>query len=126
MIGGNLEATIQIKSTMQNDIGESVDLVWDELITLKGWLDLSSSNTTYSHKTKTEESTHVFICDYDATVRKLDTRQCRLISNNRVYSITHIDDPMELNDHLEIFLKYVGVTPSDDGVSLDDISNGEY
>lgn len=108
MIGGNLEATIQVKLVTDNDIGEPVDN-WADFITIKGWLDLSSGTSTYSHKTKTEESSHVFIADYNKTVRDLFPAKCRLIINERVYQVTFIDDPMEIHDHLEIFLKLVGV-----------------
>lgn len=107
-IGGNLELTIQVKVVTDNDIGEPVNN-WTDSITIKGWLDLSSGTSTYSHKTKTEESSHVFITDYNSTVRGLDPAKCRCIINNRIYQITFIDDPMELHDHLEIFLKLVGV-----------------
>lgn len=108
MIGGNLEATFQTKLTTENDLGEAVNS-WTDLLKLKGWLDLSSGNSTYSHKTKTEESTHVFIADYDKNVRKLNPSKCRCIINNRVYEVKFIDDPMEIHDHLEIFLNLVGV-----------------
>ena len=108
MIGGNIEATIQIKLVTDNDLGEHIDN-WTDFITIKGWLDLSSGTSTHSHKTKTEESTHVFISDYNETVRKLDITKHRCIINDRVYQITFIDDPMEIHDHLEMFLRLVGV-----------------
>ena len=34
--------------------------------------------------------------------------QCRMICKNEVYNILLIDNVMELNEHLEIYLKYVG------------------
>lgn len=108
MIGGNLEATIQVKLVTENDLGEHIDN-WTDFITIKGWLDLTSGNSTHSHKTKTEESTHVFIADYNKTVRGLFVNKCRFIINDRVYQVNFIDDPMEIHDHLEIFLKLVGV-----------------
>lgn len=108
MIGGNLTAIIQVKTTSTNELGENV-LTWNDHYTLNGWLDLSSGNSHYSHKTKTEDSTHVFISDYDSTVRNLDITQCRLQINSRIYEIKFIDDPMELHDHLEITLSLLGV-----------------
>ncbi len=108
MIGGNLNATIQVKTTSTNDLGENV-LAWSDKYELNGWLDLSSGNSHYSHKTKTEDSTHVFISDYNSTVRNLDITQCRFKLNNRIYEIKFIDDPMELHDHLEITLTLLGI-----------------
>ena len=110
MVGGNLNAVIQSKTTTQNEIAESV-ANWTDKFSLTGWLDLSSGNSSRgAHKTKTEESTHVFICDYDPDVRNLDITQCRFVCLNRVYEIKYIDDPMEIHDHLEITLKLVGVS----------------
>lgn len=108
MIGGNLTATIQVKTSSINDLGEQV-LAWTDKYTLTGWLDLSSGNSNYSHKTKSEDSTHVFISDYNSTIRDLDITQCRFIIKNRIYEVKFIDDPMELNDHLEITLNLLGV-----------------
>lgn len=108
MIGGNLTAIIQVKNATTNELGENV-LTWTDKCKLKGWLDLSSGNSNYSHNTKSEDSTHVFISDYDPDVRNLDITQCRLKTKDRVYEIRFIDDPMEIHDHLEIILTLVGV-----------------
>ena len=109
MVGGNLNATIQIKILTENDIGEKV-AEWTDHLTSRGWLDLASgTSTNQSHKTKTEESTHYWICDFDSRLRELDIAQCRFVCRNQIYEIKYIDDPMELHDHLEISLKLVGV-----------------
>ena len=108
MIGGNLDATFQVKLVTENELGEHIDN-WADFITIKGWLDLSSGTSTHSHKTKTEESSHVLLTDYHKTVRGLYLNKCRCIINDRIYQVTFIDDPMEIHDHLEIFLKLVGV-----------------
>lgn len=112
MVGGNLTATVQIKTLTENDIGEKV-AEWtehEELNSVKGWLDLVNGNSTrQNHKTKSEESTHIWICDFDSRLRELDITQCRFVCRNQIYEIKHIDDPMELHDHLEISLKLVGV-----------------
>lgn len=107
-IGGNLDATFQIKSTFENDLGEHIS-TWTDLITISGWLDLSSGNSTHSHKTKTEESTYMLLTDHNETVRELEPQQCRCIIKNKVYEVQKIDDPMEIHDHLEITLKLIGV-----------------
>lgn len=109
MIGGNLKAVIQVKECSTNEIGEAV-LTWNDTTKINGWLDLSSGNSHYSHKTKTEDSTHVFISDYNSIVRELDITKCRLKINDRIYEIKFIDDPMEIHDHLEITLNLLGVT----------------
>ena len=110
MVGGNLTATVQTKTLTENDIGEYV-AEWITLIdSVKGWLDSAGGNSTrQSHKTKSEDSTHVYICDFDSRLRDLDITQCRFVCRNKIYEIKYVDDPMELHDHLEITLKLVGV-----------------
>lgn len=110
MVGGNLNATVQIKTLTENDIGERVAEWVNHIESVKGWLDLvNGSSTNQSHKTKSEESTHTWLCDFDSRLRDLDITQCRFICRGQIYEIKHIDDPMEIHDHLEISLKLVGV-----------------
>ena len=108
MIGGNLKAIFQVKTATTNDIGETI-LTWNKYYEINGWLDLSSGNSHYSHKTKTEDNSYVFISDYDSIVRDLDLTKCRVMINNKIYEIKSIDDPLELHDHLEITLSYLGL-----------------
>lgn len=105
-IGGNITGIIQKKVSSKNECGEGV-LSWTDVISLKGFLDLASGGAVYtSYNSKITESTHVFVCDY----RELgvNEEESRMIINNKVYDITYIDNPMKLNYHLEIFLKYIG------------------
>lgn len=107
MIGGNTTAVLQSKSTAQNEIGESIKTYTDKYI-LKGWLDFTGGSSYYNnYNSKFQESTHIFICDYQAI--DLTPEQCRLVCNDKVYDVLIIDDPMELHEQLEILLKYVGV-----------------
>ena len=105
-IGGNIEATLQKKiGSETNNIGEHIQ-TWSDIQKLTGWLDLSSGDSKYTYDAKLQESTHIFICDYTPIDRKADDK--RLVVNGLVYDILLIDDPMELHEHLEIYLKYVG------------------
>jgi SPP1 family predicted phage head-tail adaptor len=106
MIGGNIEVTIQKKTGFtKNGLGESVPK-WENMITLKGFLDLSNGDSKHTCDTKFQDSTHIFVCDYTPIDRKTDDK--RLTVNGAVYEIKLIDNPMELNEHLEIYLKYLG------------------
>lgn len=106
MIGGNTEALLQqISGSETNEIGEKVKS-WSDIQPLLGWLDLSGGDSKYTYDAKLQESTHIFICDYTPIDRKADNK--RLVVNGTVYEILLIDDPMELHQQLEIFLKFVG------------------
>lgn len=106
MIGGNIEAVLQqCKKSSTNNIGERVQ-EWSDTHKLWGWLDLSTGDSKYNYDAKLQESTHIFICDYSQIDRKTDNK--RLMVNGVIYDILLIDDPMELHQQLEIYLKYVG------------------
>lgn len=108
MIGGNTTGTIQIRETTKNDIGEGVK-TWTDVQALTGWLDLMSGDSRYTtYNAKIQESTHLFICDYTPLDAKISPENARMEVDGKTYDITYIDNPMGLNQHLEIFLAYTG------------------
>lgn len=105
-IGGNLVMALQTKTTVKNSIGESVP-TWGTVQELIGWLDLATGDSKrLTYNTKIQESTHIFIGDYVAVTLKPE--DCRAVINGKTYDVTVIDNPMELNEQLEIYLKYTG------------------
>ena len=109
MIGGNITAKIQSKSANgTNAIGEAVN-VWSDVKSIVGWLGLQSGEQKrVSFNAKVEESSHVFLCGYDADVYALASQDARMIIKGFVYDVTLIDNPDEMDEQLEIFLKRVG------------------
>lgn len=106
MIGGNIEAILQQKNgSNTNEIGERIQ-DWADTHRLTGWLDLSAGDSKYTYNAKIQESTHMFICDYVAIDRNADDK--RLMVGGNIYDVLLIDDPMELHQQLEIYLRYVG------------------
>ena len=105
MIGGNITAVLQTKTTTKNAFGEKVE-TWNDVQLLKGFLDFTGGDGSYksNFKGSVEETTHIFICDYV----KLDVKptQCRMVIDNKIYDVLMIDNPMNLNQHLEFMLKY--------------------
>ena len=107
-IGGNIKAIIQICTTTANDIGEHVQ-TWADVQTIKGWLDLGSGDSSYTtYNAKIQESTHVFVADFVKLDSRIKAENARAIINGKRYDIMLIDNPMELNQQLEIYLKYTG------------------
>lgn len=107
MIGGNIEAVLQRKDGSTADaIGGRIQK-WADVQQITGWLDLQAGDSKYTNfHAKLQESTHIFICDYVPVDRKADDK--RLMINGTVYDVLLIDDPMELHQQLEIYLRYVG------------------
>ncbi len=114
-IGGNIEGIIQTKSTIKNEIGESVK-DWSKVFAPKGWLGLQSGDSKYTNfNAKIEESTHVFVCDYDDGIYALtipdeegNVPEVRMIIKKMVYDVLIIDNPDEMDEQLEIYLRKVG------------------
>ena len=108
MIGGNLNATIQISKPTKNAIGETV-VEWQTVQTLRGFLDLSGGDSRYnSYHAKVQESTHVFVADYVRLVNGVKAENSRVLVDGLAYDVTLIDDPMNLHKHLEIYLRFTG------------------
>ena len=107
MIGGNLTAVLQTKTSSKNAFGEKVE-TWNDVQLLKGFLDFTGGDGSYksNFKGSVEETTHIFICDYDEIALKAKPTQSRLVVNGSAYDVLMIDNPMQLNQHLEIMLKY--------------------
>jgi len=107
-IGGNTRAVIQVKTVSKNAIGEQVP-VWQDTQTIKGWLDLASGDSRYtSFNAKIQESTHIFISDYVKLADGITAENARMLVNGKRYDIMLIDNPMEMNQQLEFYLKYTG------------------
>ena len=98
----------QTCTTAKNEIGES-EKKWEDAVSHNGWLDLQSGDSKYTNfNAKLEESTHIFICDFNSALYALAGRDVRAIFKGMVYDVLLIDDPMELNEQLEIYLRKVG------------------
>lgn len=117
MIGGNIEAVLQVSITTKNAIGAG-DKMWHDVMPFKGWLDLSGGDSKYTtYNAKMQESTHVFVCDYKPIPATLEVKgkivevnaeNARMVVKSQVYDVMLIDNPMELNEQLEFYLKFTG------------------
>lgn len=109
-IEGNLIAVVQKKTTEKNVIGEQEE-TWTFIDTVLGWLDYSpavDASTIIPNKAKVQDTTHIYLCDYNNWIKSVTSEDSRLIIKGNIYNILIIDDPMEMHEHLEIYLKYVG------------------
>lgn len=108
-IGGNITGIIQ-KSVPEgkNEIGEAI-LSWVDVFSHNGWLGLQSGDSgRASYHSKVEESTHVFLCDFHDGIYALAGEDLRMIIKGKMYDVTLIDNPDEMDEQLEIFLKFIG------------------
>ena len=107
-IGGNKAMQIQVSTVTKNAIGEQVKS-WEPLQQVTGWLDLSGGDSKYqTYNAKTQGSTHVFVADYVQLAEGITAETSRAVIDGKVYDIMLIDDPMEMHQQLEVYLKYTG------------------
>ena len=107
-IGGNINARIQTRTTVKDEIGAS-NKTWADAFSHPGWLGMQSGDSKYStHNAKIEESTHVFTCDYHSGIYALAGQDTRMIIKGFVYDVLLIDNPDEMDEQLEIYLRKVG------------------
>ena len=109
-IGGNIRGVIQTKtSSGKNAIGEA-DIIWSNTFEdVLGWLGLQSGDSKRTNfNAKIEESTHVFLCDFDAGIYALADQDTRMILKGNMYDVMLIDNPDEMDEQLEIYLRKVG------------------
>lgn len=108
MIGGNVTASIQTKTLVQNSIGERI-ATWTTSFNQIGFLDYVSGESKYNvFNSKIQESTHIFICDYNSSFDSITAEDTRMIENGKTYDILLIDNPMNLNKQIEVYLKFTG------------------
>ena len=107
-IGGKTIGTIQTNRAVKNAIGEAVK-EWVGAFSHVGWLDFQSGEKGHRNfSAPIEESTHVFLCDYHSGIYALAGQDCRMIIKGMVYDVLLIDNPMEMDEQLEIYLRKVG------------------
>ena len=107
-VKGNTLCVIQKATSSKNKIGEAVN-VWTDAASVSGVLSLQSGDSKYStFNAKIEESTHIFICDFDSSVFSLSDSNVRCIINGKMYDVLLIDNPDLLDIQLEIYLRLVG------------------
>lgn len=116
IIGGTIIGTIQVATASKNAIGEA-EKKWENRFFPNGFLDLQNGDSKYStNKAKVEESTHIFLCGFNSNIYSLsipdpETKtvpNVRMIIKGMVYDVLLIDNPMEMDEHLEIYLRKVG------------------
>lgn len=134
-VGGNIYALLQVKSKgVKNSIG-ACENNWLDCTSLCGWLDLSTGDSKHNiFNAKIQESTHVFLCDFTSlkalttkwvwnpsssltgiinkdeqeTVVDVTSENARMVIQGSVYEVLLIDNPMNMNEHLEIYLRFIG------------------
>src|SRR5574344_1321568 len=87
----------------RNSLGELI-YSFKKVAEVDGFLDLISGDRSNLQNAEIEQSSHLFITfDFSQELTIND----QLVYNRKFYEITFVDNPMELNDHLEVYLKAV-------------------
>lgn len=97
----DLEFTIKRRTTTLNSFNAEIETYVPHL-TIYGNLDLLTGNTTIKYGKNNESSTHLLICDV-CDIQEND----KIYFKNKIFKVNFVDNPMELDDHLEIELELV-------------------
>lgn len=110
-IGGNTDAVVQFKEVTQDEY-QTDRCRWRNIFTIKnGVLDLLDAGTNVKMMRRIEDSDYIFLCDYFLPAfngEKLTMENSRFLIDGEIYEVKLFDDVMNLHEHLEIYLKYIG------------------
>lgn len=111
-IEGNTQARIQVRIVEPDEYALD-GTVWKDAFSepLTGVLDLTGAEVTQKLMKRVEDAEYIFLCDYfdlKANGVKLTTENSRMLIDGEIYEVLLYDDPMQMHEHLEIYLKYVG------------------
>ena len=76
---------------------------WTPALTISGVLDLRKGDTTEVANKQTVNSTHILLTDTHAINEKQ-----RILYDSKVYYVDYVDNPVNIDSHLEIYLRYEG------------------
>jgi SPP1 family predicted phage head-tail adaptor len=94
--------TTQRKTTTPNGFGGHSE-TWAEYLSFDGLIDLLSGKERDSAMQKTENATHILMCQAGRDITIFD----KVIYDSNEYRVLHVDTPFQR--HMEILLEYLGV-----------------
>lgn len=109
-VGGNVTASVMRTKKGKNAKGSAVPSAPEEIMKIDGWLDYQAGQPSHlAYQAKLQDTTHLWICDFDVGFADLKVQGLSLVVAGEPYEVLLIDDPMGIHDHLEAYLRYVGV-----------------
>lgn len=109
MIGGNVTAEVRRAKMALSAQGKAIEGGTETVMEIVGWLDYQGGQKGHTaYQAPIEDTTHVFLSDYDADYASQKEDGLSLVVGGRRYEVLLIDDPMGLHEHLETFLRYAG------------------
>lgn len=99
--------TIKQKQQIDDGIG-GFNEIWAVYKAVDGYLDLlQGTDINNAQSAITEESTHILVIpEFVAGI----TDDMRVMDNeSRFYEVTYADNPVNINHHVELYLKFGGV-----------------
>lgn len=111
-IEGNTQARVQVR-TVEPDAYSLDRAVWKDAFPrpLCGVLDLTGADVSHKLMKRVEDADYIFLCDYfDLRVDggRLSTENSRILIDGEAYEVLLYDDPMQMHEHMEIYLKHIG------------------
>jgi len=92
------------KSTVDDGMGGYTES-WAKEKDISGVFDMMSPSSGASNAQKiTEDATHVFLCEVDQDIKKGK----RIIDGDDMFKIIYVDNPLNMDSHMEVYVKNDG------------------
>lgn len=104
---GNLAICLKRKTTTKNDYGETITAYID-MCNTTGFLDMLTYDKNKDMNAMIQEANYVFVTDNYINIEETNSNMLKAVINDVEYSVIYIDDPVNLHEFLEIYLKKVG------------------
>lgn len=109
-VGGNATASVMRTRKTKNPKGSATPNAPEKVMEVFGWLDYQVGQPSHlAYQAKLQDTTHLWVCDFDAGFADQKVQGLSLTIAGESYEVLLIDDPMGMHDHLEAYLRYVGV-----------------
>lgn len=95
---------IYTKQKIDNGIGGFIEEDV-KLFSIKGYLDWYTGQESDAYNAVLQDTTHILLTDYR---NDISTDYFVVDEASNRYDIILVDDPVTLNHHLEIYLKFIG------------------
>ncbi|OEH86250.1 hypothetical protein BHU72_12000 [Desulfuribacillus stibiiarsenatis] len=94
---------VQRSISVKNGIGGHTEQ-WNEHLNISGLIDAVSGDKSISAAKETERVTHILFC----AVNDIQSSDRIVDQLGNIYRIKLVDNPMQMNSHMEILLEMVG------------------
>lgn len=101
----NKDAALLTRTEQTDELGIDFSSSWAALTTIKCALETLGKNERFIEGTEKVFATHRMYCAADTTIDET----YRVTISSKTYKVRSVENPMEMDRHLEVLLEYQGL-----------------